>query len=101
MIAVGTIIVMVLAVAGWFQLRERIADQGVQAADTCVEGDAVVAVVVEPDLSGPVSALAQRFTDGRPVVRDQCISVRVTSADSDTVAAAISAGASVWDEAAL
>ena len=97
----GTIIVMVLAVAGWFQLRERIVDQGVQAADTCVEGDAVVAVVVEPDLSGPVSALAQRFTDGRPVVRDQCISVRVTSADSDTVAAAISAGASVWDEAAL
>jgi len=101
LIAVGTIIVMVLAVAGWFQLRERIVDQGVQAADTCVEGDAVVAVVVEPDLSGPVSALAQRFTDGRPVVRDQCISVRVTSADSDTVAAAISAGASVWDEAAL
>lgn len=97
-IAVGTIVVVVLAVIGWFQLRERTADQGVQAADTCVEGDSVVAVAATPDIAPHLTTLAQRFTETRPVVRDHCISVLVTAADSTAVAGGLNADPAAWDE---
>ncbi len=101
MIAVGTIVVVVLAVIGWFQLRDRIADQGVQAADTCVEGDLAVAVAVAPAIAPQLTSLAQRFTDTRPVVRDHCISVVVTAADSTAVVEGLTGGPQTWDQAVL
>lgn len=101
MIAAGTIIVVVLAVFGWLQLRDRIADQGIQAADTCVEGPFTLLVTVDPDISAQVSELAARFTDTRPVVRDHCVSVAVSSIDSAAVAAGLAADTSSWDQQAL
>lgn len=100
MIAVGTIVVMVLAVLGWFQLRDRIADQGAQAAETCVEGDRVVPVTVDPDIAAPLTELAERYTDTGPVVRDHCVSVTVSPASSEAVEVALGSGAP-WDSAAL
>lgn len=101
MIAVGIVVVMVLAVLGWFQLRERIADQGVEAADTCVEGTAVIPVTVDPDISSQVTRLAADFTATAPVVRDHCISLEVTTRESTQVAGALAADVASWDESIL
>ncbi|SNT08351.1 hypothetical protein SAMN05421642_10933 [Rhodococcoides kyotonense] len=101
MIAAGIILVMVLAVFGWFQLRDRIADQGVQAADTCVEGPLTLPVTVDPDISPIVTDLAARFSDTRPVVRDHCITVAVATAATGSMTDAVAAGAAAWDQQVL
>ncbi len=100
-IVVITIAVLVAAVFGWFQLRDRIFDQGVEAADTCVEGSAVLTVAADPDISGPVEQLAARFNDTAPVVRDHCVTVQVRATSSDAVRTALNAGIDNWDIEAL
>ncbi len=101
MIAAGAIIVLVLAVFGWFQLRDRIANQGIQAAETCVEGQLTLPVTVDPDISTQVTDLAAEFTATRPVVRDHCVAVAVTAADSAQVAGALTAADPSWDQQTL
>ncbi|MDV8023142.1 substrate-binding and VWA domain-containing protein [Rhodococcus sp. IEGM 1330] len=101
MIVVIAIAVLVAAVFGWFQLRDRIFDQGVEAADTCVEGSAVLTVAADPDISGPVEQLAARFNDTAPVVRDHCVTVQVRATASDAVRMALNAGIDNWDVGAL
>lgn len=100
-IVVITIAVLAAAVFGWFQLRDRILDQGVEAADTCVEGSAVLTVAADPDISGPVEQLAARFNDTAPVVRDHCVTVQVRATASDAVRMALNAGIDNWDVGAL
>ncbi|MGV8872936.1 MAG: substrate-binding and VWA domain-containing protein [Rhodococcus sp. (in: high G+C Gram-positive bacteria)] len=101
MIVVIAIAVIVAAVFGWFALRDRISDQGVQAADTCVEGPAVLTVAADPDISGPVEQLAVRFDDTAPVVRDHCVTVQVRATASDAVRSALNSGLDTWDTGAL
>ncbi|WP_246098154.1 substrate-binding domain-containing protein [Rhodococcus spelaei] len=91
-IAVVTVVVLVLAVLGWFQLRDRISDQGTQAAQTCVEGNAVLDVTADPDISAQISDFADRYNKTAPVVRDHCMTVSVTAEPSATTAAALEAG---------
>lgn len=79
-VAVAVALVLVLAVVGWFRLRERIDEQATEAAQTCVEGDALLDVAADPAVAPTLTALAARWvTDTRPVVRDHCIDVRVTA----------------------
>ncbi|WP_243636807.1 substrate-binding and VWA domain-containing protein [Rhodococcus sp. Eu-32] len=100
-IAAGIIIVVVLAVFGWFQLRDRIADQGVQAASTCVEGPLTLPVTVDPDISPMVTELAARFDATNPIVRDHCVTVDVATTPTAAMASAVAAGPDNWDPAAL
>lgn len=100
-IVVITIAVVVAAVFGWFALRDRISDQGVDAANQCVEGSAVLTVAADPDISGPVEQLAARFNESAPVVRDHCVTVQVRATASDTIRAAVNSGIDNWDTAAL
>ncbi|MFF0813571.1 substrate-binding domain-containing protein [Rhodococcus sp. NPDC003318] len=88
-IAVGCVIVLVLAVLGWFQLRDRISDQGVAAAQTCVEGDAVLDVAADPDIATAVRTIADHYNETAPVIRDHCVRVSVTDASSESVGAAL------------
>ncbi|WP_072690049.1 substrate-binding domain-containing protein [Rhodococcus marinonascens] len=98
LIALGLVAVIVLGVVFWFQLRDRIADQGMAAAGACVEGDSVLAIAADPDIAPQIQTLADRYTATEPVIRDQCVTVMVTSVASDTVRDALSAGAdSPWD----
>lgn len=97
----GAIIVVVLAVFGWFELRDRIADQGAAAAETCVEGAETLSVTVDPDIASQVTDLATRFAATGPVVRDHCISVAVEVEDSTAIAGALAAGEQNWDPSAL
>lgn len=101
MIAVSIVILVVLAAIGWFQLRDRIADQGVQAAETCVEGTVVVPVTVDPDISDQVTDLAGRYSDTGPVVRDHCVSLEVRTQNSGEVNSALKSVDAGWDSAAL
>lgn len=101
-IVVGLVVLLVLAVIGWFQLRERIDSQGEQAAGACVEGDAVLHVTADPDIAPTVDELAAAYTDTEPVVRDHCVRVEVTSKATGAVGAALSGDpAAPWDENGL
>ncbi|MFI8566016.1 substrate-binding and VWA domain-containing protein [Rhodococcus sp. NPDC078407] len=100
-VVVIAIAVIVAAVFGWFQLRDRISDQGVEAASQCVEGSAVLTVAADPDISGPVDELAARFNDTAPVVRDHCVTVQVRATSSDAVRSALNSGIDSWDVGAL
>lgn len=91
-IAVVAVLLVILAVLGWMRLRDRISDQGTAAAQTCVEGDAVLDVTADPDIALPLGELARRYNDSAPVVRDHCISVTVTPAPGESVADALAAG---------
>ncbi|MGW5151478.1 substrate-binding domain-containing protein [Rhodococcus koreensis] len=100
LIVLGLVVVLVLGVLGWFQLRDRINDQGAAAAGACVEGESVLAVAADPDIAPQLQTLADRYTETAPVIRDQCVSVTVTAVASDTVRDALSAGPDgPWDAA--
>ncbi|MFD4293327.1 substrate-binding domain-containing protein [Rhodococcus sp. NPDC058505] len=92
-IAVASVIVLVLAVLGWVQLRDRISDQGTQAARTCVEGEAALAVTADPDIAPVIRDLGARYAATAPVVRDHCITVTVTDEPSAVTAQALTASA--------
>ncbi|MBY4273356.1 VWA domain-containing protein [Rhodococcus fascians] len=100
-IVVLTIAVLVAAVFGWFALRDRISDQGIEAADTCVEGPAVLTVAADPDISAAIEQLATRFDATAPVIRDHCVTVEVRAIASDAVRAALNSGDDNWDVGAL
>ncbi len=93
MIAVGAVIVLVLATVGWFQIRDRITDQGTEAARICVEGRVTLGVTADPDIAAVVRDLAVRYAGTAPVVRDHCIDVVVTEEASRTTADALVAAA--------
>ncbi|WP_031936661.1 substrate-binding domain-containing protein [Prescottella defluvii] len=88
-IAVVSVILLVVAVVGWFQLRDRTSDQGSAAAGACVEGDATLEVAASPDIADQIRDLAARYTATLPVIRDHCVSVSVTAQDSAAVADAL------------
>ncbi|MDJ0394121.1 substrate-binding domain-containing protein [Rhodococcus sp. G-MC3] len=100
-IVVGTIVVVVLAAFGWFQLRDRISEQGVQAAEACVEGAVTVPVTVDPDIASQISELALRYSKTGPVVRDHCVTVEVATQNSAAITGALATGAANWDKSTL
>ncbi|GGL00590.1 VWA domain-containing protein [Nocardia jinanensis] len=55
---------------------------------TCMEGEAILDVTVDPDIADPVRTIADRYNDTAPVIRDHCAKVAVTErASADMVAA--------------
>ncbi|QPG46201.1 MULTISPECIES: VWA domain-containing protein [unclassified Rhodococcus (in: high G+C Gram-positive bacteria)] len=96
-IAVAVALALVLATVGWFRLRERIDAQATEAAQTCVEGDALLDVAADPAVAPTLTTLAARWvTDTRPVVRDHCIDVRVTPVATTPATTALTADPR-WD----
>lgn len=100
-VAIVAVVAVVAAVFGWFELEDRISDQGAEAASTCVEGSAVLSVAADPDISAPIEQLATRFNDSTPVIRDHCLSVEVRATPSGAVRTALNAGIDTWDSALL
>lgn len=99
-VALVGIIVVVLVVIGWFKLRDSISDQGSAAAQTCVAGDSTLNVTADPTIAPQIEAVANRYNETKPVVRDQCARVHVTAQQSEPVRIALAAGTG-WDDAAL
>ncbi|MBY6679462.1 substrate-binding domain-containing protein [Rhodococcus sp. BP-316] len=90
-VVVVVLVLLVAAVLGWFALRDRITDEGEQAAKACVEGDAVLAVTADPDIADAVRTVAAAWDATAPVVRDHCVTTTVTETASDVAAAALAA----------
>ncbi len=90
---VVAIVLIVVAVFGWFRLRDRIDRQGADAAAACVEGDAVLHIAADPRIAPSQPTLADRWTtEVAPVIRDHCISAEVVPAESAPAAAALGSG---------
>ncbi|MGI9209184.1 MAG: substrate-binding domain-containing protein, partial [Rhodococcus sp. (in: high G+C Gram-positive bacteria)] len=91
-VVVVALLLLVVAVFGWFQLRERIDRQGADAAATCVEGDAVLRIAADPLIAPTLTTLADRWsTDVAPVIRDHCVTAQVFAAESAPVAESLGA----------
>ncbi len=97
-IAVAVVVVLALLTFGWFRLRDTVAQQGVEAAATCVDGARTVDVAADPDIADALSTLADGYNATAPVVRDQCITIVVHPLDSAAVLAGL---VGTWDTASL
>ncbi|AYA27963.1 hypothetical protein C6369_020720 [Rhodococcus rhodochrous] len=97
MVAVGVVLAL-LAVLGWFRLRDNIDNQATAAAETCVEGDTVLHIAADPLIAPALTELAEQWTDGGVrVIRDHCVTAEITAVDS--LAAADTLGTDTWDPA--
>lgn len=93
-----SVALIALATVGWFQLRDRIDNQATAAAETCVEGDAVLNVAADPLIAPALAAIASRWTTETPrIIRDHCVTAQVTATDSVPAATALNTG--TWDDA--
>ena len=91
-------VLLVVAVLGWFGIRDRIDDQATAAAETCVEGDTVLHIAADPLIAPALTELTEGWTgEGPRVIRDHCVTADVTAVDSLAAAAAL--GAEQWDPA--
>ncbi|MHA0287402.1 substrate-binding domain-containing protein [Mycobacterium sp. C3-094] len=84
-VALISVVVIVGAVIMWRFFGDALSSRSQTAAARCVEGEVAVAVVADPAIAEPVTALAQRYNDTAEPVGDKCVKVEVTSADSDQV----------------
>ncbi len=91
-IAVVVIVVLALATFGWFRLRENIAAQGASAAGNCVSGSSTLNVAANSSIAPTLTELADRFTATKPVVRDHCVQVVVSTANDQQVLAGLRSG---------
>lgn len=96
-VTVGVVLAL-LAVLGWFRLRDNIDNQATAAAETCVEGDTVLHIAADPLIAPALTELAEQWTDGGVrVIRDHCVTAEITAVDS--LAAADTLGTDTWDPA--
>ena len=58
-VAVGVVLAL-LAVLGWFRLRDNIDNQATAAAETCVEGDTVLHIAADPLIAPALTELAEQ-----------------------------------------
>ncbi|MBF6346816.1 substrate-binding domain-containing protein [Nocardia cyriacigeorgica] len=97
-IAVVAVLLLVGAVFGWFQLRDRSSSDSSAAAAECVEGDTVLNVTVDPSIEAPVRMIADRYNATEPIVGDHCVTVAVQGRPASAVVATFTANAP-WDPA--
>ncbi|KKF02104.1 hypothetical protein EUA04_15480 [Mycolicibacterium obuense] len=84
-VALISVVVIVGAVILWRFFGDALSSRSDTAAARCVEGEVAVAVVVDPSITEPVTAAAQRYNDTAEPVGDKCVKVNVTAGDSDRV----------------
>ncbi|WP_309138551.1 VWA domain-containing protein [Nocardia cyriacigeorgica] len=97
-ITVVAVLLLVAAVFGWFQLRDRSSSSTSAAAAECVEGDTVLNVTVDPSLAATVRTIADRYNASEPIVGDHCVTVQVEAQPAAAMVAAFTSNTS-WDPA--
>ncbi|MGY2122904.1 VWA domain-containing protein [Nocardia gipuzkoensis] len=97
-IAVVAVVLLAAIVVGWFQLRDRAANQDSAAAAECVEGPATLYVTADPSIAAQVRTAADSYNATQPKVRDHCARVAVTAQPSSAIVAAFTSG-KPWDQA--
>ena len=89
------VLLLVVAVVGWFWLGRHSAAESRNAAGECVEGPSTVNVTVDPDIATQIRAAADRLNAVKPHVRDHCITIEVNPQPSAAMVAGFSAKS--WD----
>ena len=84
-VALVSVVVVVAAVILWRFVGDALSSRSDVAAARCVEGEVAVAVVADPAIAEPVTALAERYNETADPVGDRCVKVGVSAADSDQV----------------
>ncbi|MGY1980495.1 VWA domain-containing protein [Nocardia gipuzkoensis] len=97
-IAVVAVVLLAAIVVGWFQLRDRAANQDSAAAAECVEGPATLYVTADPSIAAQVRTAADSYNATQPKVRDHCARVAVNAQPSTAIVAAFTSG-KPWDQA--
>lgn len=97
-IVVVVILVLVLAVVGWFKLRDNIDEQRTSAADTCVSGQSTLEVAADSSIAPALTVLADRYTASNTVIRDHCVRISVRALPDRQVLAGLQGN---WDAATL
>ncbi|WP_457212868.1 VWA domain-containing protein [Nocardia gipuzkoensis] len=97
-IAVVAVVLLAAVVVGWFQLRDRAANQDSAAAAECVEGPATLYVTADPSIAAQVRTAADSYNATQPKVRDHCARVAVNAQPSSAIVAAFTSG-KPWDQA--
>ncbi|MGY1875515.1 VWA domain-containing protein [Nocardia gipuzkoensis] len=92
------VVLLAAIVVGWFQLRDRAANQDSAAAAECVEGPATLYVTADPSIAAQVRTAADSYNATQPKVRDHCARVAVTAQPSSAIVAAFTNG-KPWDQA--
>ncbi|WP_325098355.1 VWA domain-containing protein [Nocardia gipuzkoensis] len=92
------VVLLAAIVVGWFQLRDRAANQDSAAAAECVEGPATLHVTADPSIAAQVRTAADSYNATQPKVRDHCARVAVNAQPSSAIVAAFTSG-KPWDQA--
>lgn len=97
-IVVALVVIVALAVFGWFRVRDRIDTQRTAAAASCVSGPSTLTIAANDTIAPALTELADRFTATKTVIRDHCIQVAVRATSDQQVLAALQGS---WDNATM
>jgi len=97
-VVVALVVIIALAVFGWFRLSDRIDTQRTAAAASCVSGPSTLTIAANDAIAPALTELADRFTATKMVIRDHCIQVAVRAASDQQVLAALQGS---WDNATM
>ncbi|GAB3135225.1 hypothetical protein GCM10027289_28550 [Tsukamurella serpentis] len=92
--AVAALVVVAAVIAGMVWLSERSAQEGRDAAATCVKGDLQVHVAAAPALVESLRRVSENFNGSAAVSADYCPKIEIRGVDSPVALAALSG---TWD----
>ena len=97
-IVITVVIVIALAVFGWFRLSDRIDTQRSSAAAACVSGPSTLVVAANDAIAPALTELGDRYTATKTVIRDHCVQVAVRAVGDQQALAGLQG---TWDAATL
>ncbi|MEO9220541.1 MAG: substrate-binding domain-containing protein [Mycobacteriaceae bacterium] len=97
-IVVILVVVIALAVFGWFRLSDRIDNQRSSAAAACVSGPSTLVVAANDAIAPALTELGDRFSATKTVVRDHCVQVAVHAVGDQQALAGLQG---TWDAATM
>ncbi len=97
-IVVSLVVVIALAVFGWFRLSDRIDNQRSSAAAACVSGPSTLVVAANDAIAPALTELGDRYSATKTVIRDHCVQVAVHAVGDQQALAALQG---TWDPATM
>ena len=89
--ALVTVVALVGVVILWQFLGDVLSRRSSDAARSCLDGTANVAVVADPSIAEIISSFSEDFNRQATPVGDTCVNVTVTQADSEAVISGLTA----------
>ncbi|HEX3787845.1 MAG TPA: substrate-binding domain-containing protein [Pseudonocardiaceae bacterium] len=93
-----TVVLVAVAWVGWAWVGNEASKRAAAAASGCPGGLTTIQVATDPSIADIIGAETVRYQDGKPVVGDTCVKIKVTSINSAAALYALEHG---WDTAKL